>query len=268
MGAADGARLYTAAEAQLHKVARLVREVRQRRRDAHDTAQAREVQMLLTLTCSRGAAGGRRRAAVTAEDAVRYCPSLAELGQKGRGMNFTAAGVKAQIRQVKEQIKAAETQQKQAARAAAAARADTQRKHAAEKKAAADNATAQRQAAERTRGIAESDERISRLWASAPQSDSEEEKESSDEEDDDDTTTVMTSVITSTPALMMKMTMTMMTLLTWMKGMKGMMTPWAGQSQKRQQHCSEAPKSEPPTPRWTVRRDVRRAARRWRSAVD
>ena len=175
---------YTAAEAQLHKVARLVREIRQRRRDAHDTAQAREVQML-TLTCSRGAAGGRRRAAITAEDAVRYCPSLAELGLKGRG-NFTAAGVKAQIRQAKEQIKAAETEQKQAASVAAAARAETQRKRAAEKKAAADDTAAQGRAVERVRVIEESDERISRMWANAPQSDSDEANESSDEEDDDD----------------------------------------------------------------------------------
>ena len=175
---------YSAAEAQLHKVASLVREIRQRRRDAHDTAQASEVQML-TLTCSRGAAGGRRRAAVTAEEAVRYCPSLAELGQKGKG-NFTAAGVKAQIRQATAEIKAAEVQQKEAARGEAAARAEAQRTHAAEKKAAATDAAAQRQAAQRARGIADSDGRISRMWASAPQSDSDEESETSGDDHDDD----------------------------------------------------------------------------------
>ena len=175
---------YSAAEAQLHKVASLVREIRQRRIEAHNTAQASEVRMLW-LTCSTGAAGGKRRAAVTAEEAVRFCPSLAELGQKGKG-SFTSAGVNAQIRQAKAEVKVAEAQQKEAARGAAAVRTEAQKTHAAQRKAAAAELATQQQAARREQGIADSDARTSRMWASAPQSDSEEESESSDHDDDDE----------------------------------------------------------------------------------
>jgi len=175
---------YSAAEAQLHKVASLVREIRQRRIEAHNTAQASEVRMLW-LTCSTGAAGGRRRAAVTAEEAVRFCPSLAELGQKGKG-SFTSAGVNAQIRQAKAEVKVAEAQQKEAARDAAAVHTEAQKTHAAQRKAAAAELATQQQAARWEQGIADSDARTSRMWASAPKSDSEEESESSDDDDDDE----------------------------------------------------------------------------------
>ena len=176
---------YGTAEALLHKVASLVRQIGQRRRDAHSTAQASEVRMLW-LTCSTGAAGGRRRAAVTAEEAVRFCPSLAELGQKGHN-SFTSAGCKAQISQAKAGLKAAEAQQKEAARDAAAVSAEAKKAHAAKKAAAAADLAAQQQAAGWAQGISESDARTSRMWAAAPhQSDSEEESESSDDDDNDD----------------------------------------------------------------------------------
>ena len=175
---------YSTAEAQLHKVASLVREIRQRRGDAHNTAQASEVRWLW-LTCSTGPAGGRRRAAVTAEEAVRFCPSLAELGQKGKG-SFTAAGVRELIRQAKAEVKAAEARQKDAERDAAAVSAEAKKAHAAKKTAAAADLAAQRQAAQRAQGIAQSDVRTSRMWASAPHSDSDEESDDDDDEESDD----------------------------------------------------------------------------------
>ena len=38
----------------------------------------------LASTCTRGPKGGKRKAAMTAADAVRICPSLAELCKGGK----------------------------------------------------------------------------------------------------------------------------------------------------------------------------------------
>ncbi len=48
---------------------------------------------------THGAKGGKRRGPISAETAVAYSPSLAELSKGGK---MTATGIKARIRQVKQ----------------------------------------------------------------------------------------------------------------------------------------------------------------------
>jgi hypothetical protein len=176
-GALQLALTYTMREVRALQVAKLVRAVRQGRRDVHDAAQALEVHRLAS-TCARGPKGGRRKAAMTAEAAVALCPSLAELSKGGK---FTAAGVKARIRSV-----TAELKQALAARLAAKAAATEAATAAAEIAAAARRETLN----EESRG------RIKSMWAHgrAAEADSEEEDEdegeaaedSSDGDEDED----------------------------------------------------------------------------------
>ena len=66
-------------EVRALQVAKLVRAVRKGRREVHDADQALEVHQL-AVTCYQGPKGGRRKAAMTAEQAVTLCPSLADAG--------------------------------------------------------------------------------------------------------------------------------------------------------------------------------------------
>ena len=164
---------YTSSEAQLLGLAKLVRAVKQRRLDAHRRAEA-SIVTVLAFTHARGPAGGKRKAAVTAKEAVAFCPTLAELGQKGRQLSATAAGVKSRMRQVVAEVKAA-TLQKAASQAA----------HKAEKQAAARQAAAERAAQQRDKEVTDSEVRISRMWAAAAESEEEEDGEDSGDDGED-----------------------------------------------------------------------------------
>ena len=160
---------YTSKEARLHRVGHLVRAVREQRNRAHTAAQEREVE-LLARSCYYGPKGGARRAAITAEEAVAFCPSLQELGKGGGKLN-TAAGVKARIKRAKAELK--ERAAQRAAERAAAQEAKEAR--------AAEEAAARRKASEEASG-----ERIDRMWAAAPSDSEESEDELSDLEDEED----------------------------------------------------------------------------------
>ena len=164
---------YTSLEAQLLGLAKLVQAVKQRRLDAHRRAEA-SIVTVLAFTHARGPAGGKRKAAVTAKEAVAFCPTLAELGQKGRQLSATAAGVKSRMRQVVAEVKAA-TLQKAASQAA----------HKAEKQAAARQAAAERAAQQRDKEVTDSEVRISRMWAAAAESEEEEDGEDSGDDGED-----------------------------------------------------------------------------------
>jgi len=163
-GALQLALSYTMKEVRALQVAKLVRAVREARRAVHDAAQAAEVHRL-GATCARGPKGGKRKAAMTAEAAVVLCPSLAELSKGGK---FTAAGVKARLRQV-----TAELKQANEARSAAKAAAVEAASAAAEVAAAARRETLN----EESRG------RISTMWAHGQATEAESEDEGEDEDE-------------------------------------------------------------------------------------
>ena len=168
-GAYAMALTYTAKEARALEVAKLVRAVRHARLTLHDTAQAAEVHRLAS-TCTRGPKGGKRRAPMTAAEAVAICPSLAELCKGGK---FTTAAVRARVRLAKAEVK-----QRKEARSAVKAAATARRAAAAEVAAAARRAALDD----------ESDARTTAMWARgrALEEEDEEESEAEGEAEDSD----------------------------------------------------------------------------------
>ena len=119
--------------------------------------------------------GAKRRAPITAQQAVLFCRSLDELGQKGNG-NFTAATVRKMLSKGKAELKAAGLQE-------AADRVE----HRRLTEEAAVLAAAERAEARRACEASESDARTARMWAAAPpESEEEQSDEASDGEEGDD----------------------------------------------------------------------------------